>query len=403
MFGAIGTLLDNIHHGSPKINNEEGEREGILMGHLKTVKEDGVYMLLAERLSKNPIGVAITEDLMKILHCFYTESEARVGSKFPMVPMPVDKLAGITGIEEEALKKTLDSMAQKTLVLILPTPDGVVYMLSPMVVGFFEFSFMHVPKWVGMKELSALFNKYLEDPAARKELWGTDPAAFRSLVYEKLIPVAVQTEILDYEKASEIIRQAGYWAVGLCTCRHMASHLGTPCKIKNSPMETCTLLGDMAQLAVHNGWAREATMDEMLQILEQTTKLGMAHTCDNVLNHPAFLCHCCSCCCLLMSSIKEFGISCVLPSNFIPVLDAESCLGCEICAKKCPAEAITMRDGGKDTEVPGINMQRCIGCGVCASVCPEDSLTMSRRPGLYAPPKDTAEQITLIGQKRGRI
>ena len=59
------------------------------MGHIINAKEE-VYRALAERLNRNPMGTPINETLMEILHRLYTESEAMVGSKFPMVPMKLD-------------------------------------------------------------------------------------------------------------------------------------------------------------------------------------------------------------------------------------------------------------------------------------------------------------------------
>ncbi len=372
-----------------------------MMGRGVNAKE-AIYMLLAERLNKNPVGTPINDTLMEILHRFYTESEAMVGSKFPMFPMTLDNLAGITGMKEEDLQKTLNSMVHKGLVLALPLRDGFYYMLNPMVVGFFEFTFMRVPDFVNTKELAELFDKYLENPEVRKELYGSDTSLFRTLVYENVIPFAVQTKVLNYEKASEIIRQAGYWALGLCTCRHKASHLGKACEAK-MPIESETLLGDMARLAVHLGWAREITMDETLQLLDQAEKLGLVHIADNILNQPAFICNCCSCCCELLDTIKRFGISSTHSSNFIPALDTDSCIGCGACADKCPIEVIVLRDAGSGVEVPEVNKQLCLGCGVCASVCSSGALTMSRRTVLHVPPEDRNEQFTRIANERGKI
>jgi len=56
------------------------------------------------------------EERIKKLHRLYTESEAMVGSKFPMVPMKLDKIAGITGLAEEELLHILENMAPKGLV-----------------------------------------------------------------------------------------------------------------------------------------------------------------------------------------------------------------------------------------------------------------------------------------------
>jgi len=46
----------------------------------------------------------------------------------------------------------------------------------------------------------------------------------------------------------------------------------------------------------------------------------------------------------------------------------ESCNGCDKCMKRCPTEAIRVRDGKAV-----INYDRCVGCGECVRVCPTHS------------------------------
>ena len=47
------------------------------------------------------------------------------------------------------------------------------------------------------------------------------------------------------------------------------------------------------------------------------------------------------------------------------VVDAESCIGCSICVRKCPVGAISMKDGKAV-----IDTGKCINCGICANACP---------------------------------
>lgn len=50
-------------------------------------------------------------------------------------------------------------------------------------------------------------------------------------------------------------------------------------------------------------------------------------------------------------------------------VDANTCVGCGLCASKCPAHAIAVnRQDGRN--LASVNEDFCIGCGVCQDVCP---------------------------------
>ena len=56
-----------------------------------------------------------------------------------------------------------------------------------------------------------------------------------------------------------------------------------------------------------------------------------------------------------------------------PAAVKSECIGCGLCAKLCPAKAITMKN-----KLPNIDRKKCIRCFCCQEFCPKGAMKVKR-------------------------
>jgi ferredoxin len=326
----------------------------------------------------------------------------------PVKPMSLERLSARVGIPAERLRPQLDAMADKGLVmdLVQGRSGRAAWLLSPPVVGFFEYSLMRARDSIPKKRMAEALHAYTHgDPAFSRDAFGGDTTIGRALVHETALADDPLPDVLDWQRASAVVGDARSWAVSLCFCRHKAEHLGQAC---GAPQEICLSLNGGADFVVRRKFGRAIERQEALDILGASREAGLVQIADNVMNRPTFVCNCCGCCCEQLQGANRWGLAAVNPSGFVPRRDEASCAGCSRCARACPVAAIEMaprrRSGQpKNGLVPAIDGERCIGCGVCAGACQKGALRMEPGGAPRPVPATAVERMVRMAIERGRL
>lgn len=373
------------------------------MGHHLGSKSSLVPLI--DRLNKYPVGLVDSEKLRKILTLLFDHREAYVASCFPLEEATLLELSRRSKLSEQELLPVLERMADKGLVMDMPYGETTYYLLMPGLIGFFEFTFMKNRTDLPMKKIAQLMQEYMhENPQTgmAKEFFGSSTQLTRSLVYEEQIPVT--SEITTHESAREIIKQAGYGAIGICYCRHKKEHLDQSCQ-KNAPMEgICISLGAGARFLVRRGFAEQKTTEELLAVLERARQLNLTHVTDNIRHKPSFICNCCSCCCELLAGVQAGYHNGIAKTPFIAVIDETKCNGCGLCLKVCNVHGIVRKEGETEKRHPARVLEGvCLGCGACVPACKRDALTLLERPERPLPPEKRKDLYYRLLKEKGRL
>lgn len=364
------------------------------MGHLAGKEE--ILRQLQKRLHQNPVGLPEHASAYEILSILYTDKEAEVGAKFPFGLVTIDELQKATEIERAELETILKGMMKKGLVINSVKDGKIRYLLSPGLTGFFEFTFMRTNESLPMKRLAELMHTYRNTPEFIQEFASPGTSRGKAYIYSSVLP-KVRSEILRFDEAAEHIRKAGRGSVGKCYCRHEAWHLGKNC---SAPIDDiCMSLGNASDFLVEQGFARRATVDELLGVLKKAEDLGLVHIGDNVQDQTTFICNCCGCCCGFLEGITKHHLKhAVTTTNYIAQVDQDECNGCGVCRDHCQINAIRM-----EGDYPVVDREFCIGCGVCANFCPTEAMKMTEREKRVIPPQNYKELMIRLMQEKGRV
>jgi ferredoxin len=365
------------------------------------------YTELVERLNRFPQGAPPSETLYKILKILFSEREARLVALLPIKPFTAEKASQVWKMDLAETRKVLDELAGRAILVDVEWEGKTTYILPPPMAGFFEFSMMRLRGDIDQKVLGELFYQYMnvEEEFIRNLFVRGETQLGRVFVHEPVLSNENALHVLDYERASEVIRTATHRGIGVCYCRHKMLHVGRNC---DASMDICMTFNSSAQSLTKHGYARLVDVSEGMDLLQQAYEQNLVQFGENVRQRVNFICNCCGCCCEAMIAARKFGmLNPVHTSNFLPVVDETQCNGCGKCVTACPVEAMTLVSTN-DACHPKMKKAKvdediCLGCGVCARSCAHESLALLSRPERVITPINSAHRSIMMAIERGDL
>jgi ferredoxin len=336
-----------------------------------------------------------------------SEKEAALISLLPIKPFTAKKASRVWKVDPASTQKILDELADRGILVDIHQNGESVYALPPPMAGFFEFSLMRLRNDIDQRILSELFYEYLnvEEDFIRDLFTGGETRLGRAFVHEPVLSTENALHVLDYERATEVIKTAAHMAVGMCYCRHKMRHLQRAC---DAPMDICMTFNNTAASLIKHGIARRADVAEGLDLLQMAYEHNLVQFGENVREQVNFICNCCGCCCEAMIAARRFAIlKPVHTTNFIPVVNEKACKGCGKCATICPVEAMSLVSSNdpKDPKKKKskLNEELCLGCGLCLRSCPEDNIDLKPRSERVITPLNGTHRAVVMAIERGTL
>jgi len=369
-----------------------------------TENDLATYTKFIEWLKQSWHGVRDADLVLPYVAARYTPEEALLLTGMPFTPKTLAELSDLTRTSADVLRPKLDALASKGLVYKQVKENRESYYLNNIFFIYRGFG------WPGRRD------EYdqLVGPLQHKYLTGGLMSIWQSVKEKglRVLPIEVTIEdksgVLPYEEVRKILDKVEYFTVSHCPCRH-ANNLDPDSPDCQYATEVCLHFDKLGHYIVENGMGREITRQETEEILKRSAELGLIHGISNQQEKPDTICNCCRNCCIWFLALNKYGhAGSLTPSNFRVTLNQSTCTGCGLCVERCPMvalhlqgvpsvkgrkTAVTSNDvrqrelTNKAGQVAELNPERCIGCGVCAYKCPSQSLTLSRNNVEHHPPQ----------------
>ena len=358
-----------------------------------------------------PMPFQVSDTLISIVQYYLDETEAQfIAQTFDKtLSLSIEQVMEKTGMGEEEVLAITDRIARNGLLFNQPSSKGLmVFRLLPLVmVGAFEYTFMkeEIKDPGEYATIAGLYQKLLKE--LRENIQGGYDALLP--IFEKQPPIdrtiptyetdsgknvtikvnrSVESRetVVPTQTVENIINKFDEIAVGHCFCRNYNKVLGHDCEQK-APSEVCFSFGKSARHTISQGFARPVSRAEALKLMKQAEEAGLVHKAfhngSDISKIENSICNCCKDCCDTFVLWRNGTLPMVNATNFLSLIDPESCVGCGECVSRCPVDCISLDDDERAVR----QKEYCIGCGICARFCPEHAISLEEgQRTVYVPP-----------------
>jgi ferredoxin len=350
---------------------------------------DDVYHRLARVLDTLPNGFPATESGIEIqlLKKIFRPEDVDLFCDLRLNWETAQQIAERTGRSLADLEDHLAEMQQSGQIFGVDVGGVKIFKMIPWAFGIYEFQLDHMDR--ELAEMCEAYGKVYGD-----QFFKNQPQLMQVVPVEKEIQAT--HEALPYEKVSSIIETGKSFHVQDCICKKEQGLLDNPC---NRPLEVCMAIAPIEGVFDDRRNGRILSKQEAYALIDKCEEDALVHLTWNVKSGHFFICNCCGCCCGVLRSINEWGISNAVNSYYLAEIDPEACAGCGTCAdERCQVNAI---EEGEDAY--SVIKEKCIGCGLCVSTCPSEAIQMVRKQPeeIVPPPNDEMDWYEKRGNLRG--
>jgi ferredoxin len=346
-------------------------------------QDNAVYRQLQIQLDQYPIGYPATASGVEIdlLKYFFTPAQATIALGLTLRSVSVSRIrrnlkaAFKIDFSPDELSANLEEMFQKGVIRRSIGADGRPrFGIAMLAIGMFEYQVDQLTR-----ELAEMIRRYF-DEAFGEEFFRSSLPQLRTSPHLKAIVPEYIVDTYDNMRHFITHTKEPLYAAN-CVCKQAEALLGNPCR-QTRNIEVCLMIGESNHWARNR--ARKISPDECLAILDMAEKKGMVLQPGNS-RKPSCICICCGCCCgVLTTAKKDPRPARFFATNYFARIDQARCMGCGVCVKRCPMDAIVA-----DAETFLVDRDRCIGCGLCVTTCKPEAAALVKKAKQTVPPMNT--------------